>query len=107
MQGLRGQHIDWSGVDGGWYSLIKDDDTDLSVNVRLTAPLADEFPDHQLVKGLSVTSDGHSFAADVKNPYSIDTDKCPQDVSPCLANGGPGAVVDDQEVDDLFRSSRK
>ncbi|CAM9845479.1 unnamed protein product, partial [Ectocarpus fasciculatus] len=21
MQGLRGQRIDWSGVDGGWYSL--------------------------------------------------------------------------------------
>ncbi|CAM9161747.1 unnamed protein product, partial [Ectocarpus sp. 12 AP-2014] len=44
MTGLRGQRINWSGVDGGWYSLIKDEDADLNVNVRVTAPLPDEFP---------------------------------------------------------------
>ncbi|CAN0423163.1 unnamed protein product, partial [Ectocarpus sp. 13 AM-2016] len=49
MQGLRGQKIDWSGVDGGWYSLIKDDTADVNINVRVTAPLPDQFPDRQLI----------------------------------------------------------
>ncbi|CAM9454811.1 unnamed protein product, partial [Ectocarpus sp. 8 AP-2014] len=39
MKGLSGQKIDWSGVNGGWYCLVKDDDADLHVNVLLTAPL--------------------------------------------------------------------
>ncbi|CAM9997801.1 unnamed protein product, partial [Ectocarpus fasciculatus] len=60
MRGLRGQRIDWSGVDGGWYSFVRDDDLDLNVNVRLTAPLPEEFPNRQLVTGLSVISGGHS-----------------------------------------------
>ena len=54
MQGLRDQSIEWSGVDGGWYSLIKDELADLHVNIRLTAPLPDHFPDRQLVTGLGV-----------------------------------------------------
>ena len=58
MQGLRGQRIDWSGVDGGWYSLVEDENADLHVNVRLTAPLPDEFPDRQLVTGLTIMSEG-------------------------------------------------
>lgn len=39
MKDLRGQKIDWSGVDGGWYNTIKDDDAGLVINIRLTAPL--------------------------------------------------------------------
>ncbi|CAM9509333.1 unnamed protein product, partial [Ectocarpus sp. 8 AP-2014] len=58
MRGLRGQTINWSGVDGGWYSLIKDDNADLNVNVRVTAPLPDEFPDRQLMTSLAVLSEG-------------------------------------------------
>ncbi|CAB1111947.1 unnamed protein product [Ectocarpus sp. CCAP 1310/34] len=54
MKGLFGQNIDWFGVDGGWYSFVRDPDIDLNVNVRLTAPLPEEFPDRQLVTGLSV-----------------------------------------------------
>ena len=107
MQGLRGQRIDWSGVDGGWYSLIKDDNADLHVNVRLTAPLPDEFPDRQLMTGLTVLSGRRSLAIEVENPYTIDTDGCPQDVSPCLANGGLSAFVDGQQVDELLRFSRQ
>lgn len=107
MHGLRGQRIDWSGVDGHWYSLIKDDKADLNINVRLTAPLFDEFPDRQLVTGLAVISEGHSLAIEVKNPYTINTDGCPEGVSPCLANGGLRIEVDGQEVNELLRFSRK
>ena len=107
MKGLRGQKIDWSGVDGGWYSLIKDDDVDLNVNIRLTAPLPDEFPDRQLVTGLSVMSEGHSLVVEVNNPYVVDTDGCPESVSPCLANGGLRVVVDGQENNEGLRFSRQ
>jgi len=107
MQGLLGQRIDWSGVDGGWYSLIKDDNADLHVNVRLTAPLPEEFPERQLMTSLSVISEGHSLVIEVKNPYTTDTDGCPDGVSPCLANGGLRIIVDGQEEDELFQFSRQ
>ncbi|CAM9292956.1 unnamed protein product [Ectocarpus sp. 8 AP-2014] len=107
MAGLLGQRINWSGVDGGWYSLIKDDNADLNVNVRVTAPLPDEFPDRQLMTSLAVVSEGHSLVIQVANPYTIDTDGCPERVSPCLANGGLSIIVDGQEVDELLRFSRE
>ncbi|CAM9788475.1 unnamed protein product [Ectocarpus sp. 12 AP-2014] len=107
MQGLRGQRINWSGVDGGWYSLIKDDGTDTEINVRVTAPLSDEFPDRQLVTSLAVMSKGHSLEIEVQNPYTTDTDGCPEGVSPCLANGGLRILVDGQEADGLFQFSRQ
>eukprot|EP00903_Cladosiphon_okamuranus_P014901 g13798.t1 len=105
MKGLRGQKIDWSGVDGGWYSMIKDDDAELDINLRLTAPLPDEFPDRQLITGLSVLSEGRSLVIEVENPYTIDTDGCPEGVSPCLANGGLSIIVDGQKADELLRFS--
>ena len=76
MQGLRGQKIDWSGEDGAWYSLIKDDAVNLQVNVRLNAPLPDEFPSRQLITGMSVLSEGHSLVIEVKDPYSVSTGGC-------------------------------
>ena len=69
MKGLRGQKIDWSGIDGEWYNMVKDDDAGFHVNVRVTAPLPEEFPDRQLSTGLSVLSEGHSLVVEVKNPY--------------------------------------
>eukprot|EP00752_Nemacystus_decipiens_P017069 g15286.t1 len=107
MRGLNGQRIDWSGVDGGWYSLVKDDDAELIVNVRLTAPLPDEFPDRQLVTGLTVVSEGHSVTIEVEDPYTVDTHGCPEGVSPCLANGGLRMVVDGNQEDGLLRFSRE
>ena len=108
VQGLRGQKFDWSGVDGGWYSLIKDDSSDgLLINCRVTAPLPVQFPHRQLMTGISIVSGGHSLVLEVRDPYTIDTDGCPEGVSPCLANGGLRAVVDGVEVPDLLRPSRK
>ena len=106
MRGLRGQKIDWSGVDGAWYNMIKDEGVSLHVNVRLTAPLPQEFPDRQLITGLSVLSEGHSLVIEVKNPYDIDTNGCPSEASPCLSDGGLRAVVDGKEVESLLHFSR-
>ena len=106
MKGLRGQTIDWSGIDGGWYNMVKDDHAEFLVNVRLTAPLPEEFPDRQLITGLSVLSKGHSLIIEVENPYDIDTNGCPPGISPCLANGGLRAIVDGEEVESLLRFSR-
>lgn len=107
MRGLRGQRIDWSGVDGGWYSSIKDHNANLSINVCLTAPLPDEFPDRQLVTALTVISEGRSLTIEVKDPYTIGTAGCPEGVSPCLANGGLRVSVDGQEVDELLQFFRR
>ena len=106
MQGLRGQKIDWSGVDGGWYSLVSDDDAKINVNVRLTAPLPEDFPDRQLITGLGIVSMGHSLVIEVINPYDADTNGCPSGTSPCLANGGLRAIVDGKEEDVLLGFSR-
>ena len=106
MQGLRGQTIDWSGVDGGWYCLVTDDNANLHVNVRLTAPLPEEFPNRQLITGLSIMSEGDSLVIDVKDPYDVSTDGCLGEMTPCLADGGLRAIVDGEEVAGLLHSSR-
>lgn len=106
MTGLRGQKIDWSGVDGGWYCLVKDDDINLQVNVRLTAPLPHEFPDRQLITGLSILSEGHSLVVEVNDPYNVNTDGCPDGVSPCLSNGGLFIATDGERSRRLLHPTR-
>ena len=106
MQGLRGQHIDWSGEDGGWYCLVKDADADFHVNVRLTAPLLEEFPNRQLVTGVSVISDGTSLVVEVKDPYTTLTSGCPIGEEVCLANGGLRAIVNGGEANHILIPTR-
>lgn len=107
MQGLSGQRIDWSGEDGGWYCLVKDDEADLQVNVRLTAPLPVELPHRQLMTGLAVLSKGHSLVVEVADPYSTATDGCTHDMSPCLADGGVRIIVDDRVAGSLLAPTRE
>ncbi|MEP6134273.1 hypothetical protein [Marinobacter sp.] len=100
MTGLSGQSLEWSGEDGGWYALIQDEG--VQINVRLTAPLAKDFPNRQLVTGVSVLSgEGHSFVVEVKNPYSVETSGCPNGVHPCLADGALRIAVDGKEPVEL------
>ena len=99
MVGLLGQKLDWAGADNEWYCLFSDG-LNFHVNVRLSAPMPEEFPDKQLVSAMSVqTDDGlHSLLIEVKNPYSTDTDGCFQESSaPCLADGGLRILVDGVE----------
>lgn len=107
MTGLQGQRFDFSGVDGGWYSMIKEDEHDFHINVRLTAPLPEEFPHRQLMTSLAVLWEGHSLVIEVEEPYTVDTDGCPKGVSPCLANGGLRIHVDDQRVERLHQFTRQ
>lgn len=51
-KGPRSQGID------GWYSLVKDGNVHFNTNVRVTVPLPDEFPNRQLVTGLTVMPEG-------------------------------------------------
>ncbi|MEP3106868.1 MAG: hypothetical protein ABJO54_07375 [Hyphomicrobiales bacterium] len=106
MEGLRGQKIEWSGVDGAWYNLIRDEEVRLHVNVRMTAPMPEEFPDRHFITGLSVLSEGHSLVIEVKNPYDIDTNGCPDETMPCLSDGGLRAVADGEEVGGFLHFSR-
>ena len=99
MVGLLGQKIDWAGVDNAWYCLLSDG-PNFHLNVRLSAPMPEEFPDRQLISAVSiVTDDGlHSLMVEVKDPYSTNTDGCPKDSpAPCLADGGLRILIDKEE----------
>ena len=106
MRGLRGQNIDWFGEDGAWYSLVQDEQVDLQINVRVTAPLPDDFPNRQLITGMSILSEGHSVIIAVNDPYSVDTDGCKDRKTPCLCDGGISVVVDGQDADGLLHPGR-
>ena len=95
MVGLLGQKIDWVGEDNKWYCLLHDG-PDFQINVRLTAPMKEEFPDRQLVSAISLlNNDGHSLVIEVIDPYSTETDGCRKDSSAlCLADGGVRILVD-------------
>lgn len=95
MVGLLGQTIDWTGEDNGWYCLLSDG-PDFQINLRLSAPMKEAFPDRQLVSAVSLlTGDGHSLVIEVEDPYSTETDGCPEEWSvPCLAEGGVRILVD-------------
>ena len=106
VQELLGQRIEWAGVSGAWYSFLKDVDAGLDVNVRVTAPLEEEFPDRQLVTGVSVLSQGHSLVIQVKNPSHTATAGCANGVSPYLADGCLQVVVDGTQRPELLSPSR-
>lgn len=48
MTGFLGQKFDFTGEDGGWYTLIAD--VNMNVNMRVTAPVAD-LPDITYITG--------------------------------------------------------
>ncbi|CAM9145111.1 unnamed protein product [Laminaria digitata] len=76
MVGLLDQKIDWACEDGGWYCLVSDGE-DFQLNVRVTAPMPEEFLDRQHVSGVSLLlRNGYSLVVEVKNPYTIETDGC-------------------------------
>lgn len=99
MVGLLGQKIDWAGVDNAWYCLFNDG-PDFHVNVRLSAPMPEEFPDRQLISAVSVLSDDgrSSFVVEVQDPYTTNTDGClDSSPLPCLADGALRIMVDGED----------
>lgn len=101
MVGMFGQKFDWSGQDKGWYCLVSDG-PDFQLNVRVTAPMPEDFPDRQLVSAVSILSaGGRSLVIELNDPYTIDTEGCADDSLPCLADGALRIVVDGVEHNDL------
>ena len=99
MVSLQGQKINWAGVDNAWYCLLSYG-SDLHLNIRVSVPMPEEFPDRKLISAVSIlTDDGlQSLVVEVKNPYSTNTDGCPKDSPvPCLADGGLRILVDGEE----------
>ena len=99
MTGFLGQKFDFTGEDGGWYCLIKDDN--MQVSMRVTTPVP-SVPEITYITGLSVLTkdvDGsdHDIVIQVKDPYNLDS-SCPEGVSPCLADGALAVVLDGEET---------
>eukprot|EP00752_Nemacystus_decipiens_P008269 g7394.t1 len=99
MTGFLGQNFDFTGQDGGWYSLIAD--ANIQVNMRVTCPVPD-LPEITYITGLSVlTTDAngfdHSIVIEVQNPHTMDS-CCPADASPCLAEGSLRVTLDGEEA---------
>lgn len=100
----REHKTDRSGVDGTWYCLLKSEDLDLHVNMRLTAPQGDVFPDHQVITGVAVLTESSSLVIEVKNLYTSATDSCPAEFGfPCLADGDLRIVDAGREAWELLR----
>ncbi|CAB1114560.1 unnamed protein product [Ectocarpus sp. CCAP 1310/34] len=101
MTGFLGQKFDFTGEDGGWYSVIAD--SNMNVNMRVTSPVAD-LPEITYITGLSVLTtdtDGleHSIVIEVIDPHNLDS-SCPAGVSPCLGDGALVVLLDG--VESLF-----
>ncbi|CAM9631382.1 unnamed protein product [Ectocarpus fasciculatus] len=99
MTGILGQKFDFTGEDGGWYSLVADGGN-FNINMRVTSPVAD-LPEITYITGLSVLTtdaDGfdHSIVIEVVDPHDLDS-SCPAGVSPCLADGALRVLLDGEE----------
>lgn len=100
MTGFHGQKFDFTGEDGGWYSLVSDP-LSMHLNMRVTAPIP-SLPVITYITGLSLLTkddDGvdHTIVITVKDPHSLES-VCPENVQPCLADGSLNVVIDGDEV---------
>eukprot|EP00752_Nemacystus_decipiens_P015530 g13857.t1 len=98
MTGFLGQKFDFTGLDGEYYCLIKDDH--IQVSMRVTSPVP-SVPEITYITGLSVLTtdaDGfdHAVVIEVRDPYSLDS-SCPEGLSPCLAEGALRVTLDGEE----------
>lgn len=99
MVGFQGQEIDWIGEDGGWYVLLCELCIGVQLNGHLTAALAADSPDRQVITGVAIKYEGrHSAVVETEDPYSVKTESFPQDFdAPCLAEYALMITVDDEE----------
>lgn len=98
MIGFHGQKIDWKGEDGGWYNIMFDTVADIQMNVRLTAPLAEDFPERQLITGFALKyDDDHSVVIETKKPKTTETEGCPDDSVTCIGENALRLTIDGEE----------
>ena len=96
MTGFRGQKFDFTGDDGGWYSVLSVL-PDIHLNMRVTSPVP-SVPEITYITGISIkTTDAagveHTIVIQVAEPHSLDS-ACPAEVSPCLAEGALSVEID-------------
>lgn len=96
MTGFRGQKFDFTGDDGGWYSVVSALPS-IHLNMRVTSPVP-SVPEITYITGISImTTDAddvdHSIVIAVTDPHNLDSD-CPVGLSPCLADGALSVEVD-------------
>ncbi|CAN0133726.1 unnamed protein product [Ectocarpus fasciculatus] len=100
MTGFRGQKFDFTGQDGGWYSVFSDM-PHIHLNMRVTSPVP-SVPEITYITGLGITTtdtDGldHTIVITVTDPHSLDS-ACPVGVSPCLADGALTVQLDGKDA---------
>ena len=105
VTGLRGQHYEWCGEDGGWYAFLSAQDR-MQMNLRVTSHLPDTLPERQLVTGVAVvTEGGHTITVEIVDPLDL-APTCQETTdaagggltsSPCLVEGGLRVHVDGRE----------
>lgn len=76
------------------------------ISLLSAGTLSEEIPDRELITGLNDLPERHSIAVEVQNSYDVNYNGCLQDTLPCLAEGGPRAIVDGREVEGLLQYSR-
>lgn len=67
ISGLSGQRLDVSGIDRGWYCMLRDEIIGLQVNVRFTASLPIEFSHGQLMMTVVILSNGQCLVLEVRD----------------------------------------
>ncbi|CAM9616834.1 unnamed protein product [Ectocarpus sp. 12 AP-2014] len=100
MTGFRGQKFDFTGQDGGWYSVLSDMPR-IHLNMRVTSPVP-SVPEITYITGLGIATtdaDGldHTIVITVTDPHSLDS-ACPVGVSPCLADGALTVQLDGKDA---------
>ncbi|CAB1119283.1 unnamed protein product [Ectocarpus sp. CCAP 1310/34] len=96
MTGFRGQKFDFTGQDGGWYS-VHSDMPRIHLNMRARS-LVPSVPEITYITGLGITTTDangldHTIVITVTDPHSLDS-ACPVGVSPCLADGALTVQLD-------------
>ena len=96
MTGFRGQKFDFTGDDGGWYSVLSVL-PDIHLNMRVTSPVS-SVPEITYITGISIKTtdtDGieHTIVISVTDPHSLESE-CPEGLSPCLADGALSVEID-------------
>lgn len=96
MTGFRGQKFDFTGDDGGWYSVLSAL-PGIHLNMRVTSPVP-SVPEITYITGIAIkTTDGagvdHTIVISVTDPHSLDS-YCPVAMSPCLAGGALSVEID-------------
>ena len=102
LQGLRGQHIELSVVDGGWHTFVKDHEDEIKIIVYVPSHSVRRIPEHGFIIDLAVMPEGHLLVVEVIDPSSASSTRCLDEMLPCLADCRLRVVVDGKVMKSLI-----